>query len=187
MMGKMEKTWSVPKIGLRKVKSLISVCVAFFVWQILRFLIPFGLEVHPLFGYIYAILEIRETPEKTKLFSFYRIKATLVGLAMGLVLLPLSVYFSEQIHSQFLHSFLDLLLILFGVLVTLWLAQLCKCENFCGVAAIIFVICLVRDRNADVNIYLYAILRTVQTFVGVFAAWLVNTHFFKNNKKMHIR
>ena len=43
------------------------------------------------------------------------------------------------------------------------------------IAAVIFVICLVRDRNAAVNIYLYAILRVCQTLLGVFSAWLVNT------------
>ena len=39
----------------------------------------------------------------------------------------------------------------------------------------IFVICLVRDRNSALNIYLYAILRVWQTLLGVFSAWLVNT------------
>lgn len=173
---------TVPGIGLRKIKSLISVCVAFLVWQIIRFFIPVELEVHPLFGYIYAIVEMRETPEKTKQFSLYRIKATLVGLSMGILLLPLSVLIDSYIGNIFYNSVVNLCLILIGVLATLWIAELVKCKNFCGIAAIIFVICMVRDRDSNANIYIYAILRTVQTIVGVFAAWLVNTYLFHRHE-----
>ena len=172
----------IPKIGLRKIKSLCSVCVAFIVWQIVRCIVPVELEVHPLFGYLYAIIEMRETPEKTKQFSAYRIKATLIGLTIGLSFLPISVYFAQHIPNVILLSLADLGLILLGVLVTLTAAEFFQCKNLCGIAAIIFAICMVRDKDAAVNIYVYAILRTVQTFVGVFAAWLVNTYFFKNRK-----
>ncbi len=176
-----QKKFSLPKIGLRKVKSLISVCVAFLVWQVIRLIVPYELEIHPLFGYIYGILEIRETAEKSKLFSFYRIKATLVGLSFGLMLLPLSVYMDKIIPNTPLNALANLGLILVGVLAALWVAELIKCHNFCGVAAIIFVICMIRDRGSNTNIYAYAILRTVQTFVGIFAACLVNSCFFKKH------
>ncbi len=179
-----QKKFSLPKIGLRKVKSLISVCVAFLVWQVIRLIVPYELEIHPLFGYIYGIIEIRETAEKTKLFSFYRIKATLVGLSLGLMLLPLSVYMDRKIPNIPLNTLANLGLILVGVLAALWVAELIKCHNFCGIAAIIFVICMIRERGSNTNIYAYAILRTVQTGVGIFAACLVNTCFFKNHNKL---
>ena len=178
-----QKKFSFPKIGLRKVKSLISVCVVFLVWQIIRLIVPYELEIHPLFGYIYGILEIRETAEKSKQFSFYRIKATLVGLSLGLMLLPLSVFMDEKIPNMPLNTLANLGLILVGVLAALWVAELIKCHNFCGIAAIIFVICMIRDRGSETNIYAYAILRTVQTIVGIVAACLVNTFFFKNHNQ----
>ena len=178
-----QKKFSLPKIGLRKIKSLISVCIAFLMWQIIRFIVPYDLAIHPLFGYIYGIIEIRETAEKTKLFSFYRIKATLVGLSLGLMLLPLSVYMDEKITNIPLNTLANLGLILIGVLIALWVAELVRCHNFCGIAAIIFVICMIRDRGADANIYAYAILRTVQTLVGIFSACLVNIYFFKKHNQ----
>ncbi len=177
-MGRLLKN-HLPHIGLRKIKSLISVCMAFAVWQLLRLVIPYELDAHPLFGYIYAIIEIRETSEKTKQFSLYRIKATLIGLAMGLVLLPVSVCFGNHIDSQFLMLLADLGLILCGTLAALCVAELCKCKNLCGIAAIVFVTCIVQDRNSNTNIYVYAVLRAIQTIVGVFSAWLVNTYFLK--------
>ena len=75
----------------------------------------------------------------------------------------------------------SLALILAGVLISLWFADLCKCKNLCGIAAIIFILCIIRERNTSVSIYMYAILRTVETLVGVFAAWFANTFFFRHH------
>lgn len=171
----------LPGIGLRKVKSVIAVAIAFVIWQIVRWLVSPELEVHPVFGYVYAVVELRETPEKTRTFSFYRIKATLIGLALGLALLPLSVFMEKSIPNAFVLHLADLALILAGVLISLWFADLCKCKNLCGIAAIIFILCIIRERNTSVSIYMYAILRTVETLVGVFAAWVANAFFFRHH------
>jgi len=165
---------ALPGIGMRKVKSLLAVSLSFVIWQVVRIWLP-QLEVHPLFGYVYSIIEMRDSAEKTKTFSKRRIKATLLGLAMGLSALPISVRYGAYAGEGVVFLLTDMAIILLGILVTLWLAELLRCENFCGIAAVIFVICLVRDRNAAVNIYLYAILRVCQTLLGVFSAWAVNT------------
>jgi len=171
----------LPGIGLRKVKSVIAVAIAFVIWQLVRWIVSLDLEVHPVFGYVYAVVELRETPEKTKTFSIYRLKATVIGLALGLLMLPLSVFLEHHIPSPFLLHVADLGLILVGVLISLWIADLCKCKNLCGIAAIIFILCIIRERSSSVSIYMYAILRAVETLVGVFAAWLANTFFFRHH------
>ena len=173
---------NLPGVGMRKVKSLIAVMLAFVIWQLIRIWFP-QLEVHPLFGYVYGIIEIRESSEKTKQFGLRRIKATLIGLSVGLAALPLSVNYGAYAGEGAVFLLTDMAVILVGVLFTLWLAQLLRCENFCGIAAIIFVICLVRDRNADINIYLYAVLRVFQTLLGIFSAWVVNALAFPYPKK----
>lgn len=171
----------LPGIGLRKVKSVIAVAIAFVIWQIVRWLVSPDLEVHPVFGYVYAVVELRETPEKTKTFSIYRLKATVIGLVLGLATLPLSVLLEKNIPNAFLLHVSDLALILVGVLISLWIADFCKCKNLCGIAAIIFILCIIRERNSSVSIYMYAILRAVETLVGVFAAWFANTFFFRHH------
>ena len=168
----MDKT-NLPGIGMRKVKSLLAVSLSFVIWQVVRVFLP-QLEVHPLFGYVYSIIEMRDSAEKTKTFSKRRIKATLLGLAMGLSALPISARFGTYAGDDIAHLLIGLSIILIGILITLWLAELFGCENLCGIAAVIFVICLVRDRNSAVNIYLYAILRVCQTLLGIFSAWAVN-------------
>ena len=164
----------LPGIGMRKIKSLLAVTLSFLIWQVVRIWLP-QLEVHPLFGYVYSIIEMRDSAEKTKKFGKFRIKATLLGLALGLSALPLSVRFGAYAGDGITHLLADMAIILIGILIALWLAELLGCENLCGIAAVIFVICLVRDRNAAVNIYLYAVLRVCQTLLGVFSAWAVNT------------
>lgn len=164
---------ALPGIGMRKVKSVLAVALAFLLWQVIRIWFP-QFDVHPLFGYVYAIIEMRDSVEKTKQFGRRRIKATLLGLAVGLAILPLSVRCGAYAGEGAVFALTGLAIIMLGVLLTLWLAELIRCENFCGIAAIVFVICMVRDVDADINIYLYAILRVFQTLLGVFCAWTVN-------------
>ena len=55
----------LPHIGMRKVKSALALLASFLFWQVVRLIFP-SLEVHPIFIYIYGMIEIRETSEKTK-------------------------------------------------------------------------------------------------------------------------
>ncbi len=177
----MEKI-TLPGIGMRKVKSLLAVAFSFAIWQVVRIWFP-QFDVHPLFGYIYAVIEMRDSVEKTRQFGLRRIKATLLGLGVGLLALPLSVRYGTYAGQGLPFVLVDLSVILLGVLITLWLAELLRCENFCGIAAIIFIICLVRDKSTNINIYLYAVLRVFQTLLGVFSAWVVNACVYPLHQK----
>ena len=63
---------------MRKVKSVLALLAAFLIWQPFRLLYP-DLEVHPIFIYIYALLEIRDNSAKTVNFGKVRIKATILA------------------------------------------------------------------------------------------------------------
>ncbi len=165
-------------IGMRKMKSLIALALAFIIWQLIRIFLPM-LEVHPVFAYIYSVIEIRDTAEKTKKFGKLRIKATLVGLVVGLVFITLSVFMASKINEGIWRLLTELLLILLATLISLLVAESTKCENFCGIAAIIAIICMVSHKDEDV--YLYAIMRVVQTLIGVFSAVVINL-FIKKRK-----
>ena len=165
-------------IGMRKVKSLISLTVAFAIWQVIRVFLPM-LEVHPVFAYIYSVLEIRETPDKTKKFGKLRIKATFIGLVVGLVFITLSFLITSKLDREIWRILTELLLILLATLISLLIAENAKCENFCGIAAIIAIICMVSHNEED--IYIYAIMRVVQTLIGIFSAMVINL-FIKKAK-----
>ena len=68
-------------IGMRKIKTLLTIFIGFLLWQLVRLFFP-NLEVHPLFTYAYGILEIRDTSEHTKTF----LKAlALISVAISLI------------------------------------------------------------------------------------------------------
>ena len=165
-------------IGMRKIKSLIALVLTFLIWQLIRVFLPM-LEAHPIFAYIYSVIEIRETPDKTKKFGKLRIKATFIGLIVGLVFITLSVFVTSKINGEMWQLLTELLFILLATLISLLIAENTKCENFCGIAAIISIICMVSHNGED--IYLYAIMRVVQTLIGVFSAMFINV--FVNNKE----
>lgn len=165
-------------IGMRKIKSLLSVSFSFLIWQLIRLFLPM-LESHPVFAYIYSIIEMRESPDKTKKFGRLRIKATFVGLIVGLIFITFSVLFVSKLTSEALRIFIEFVFILIATLCSLCIAEIVKCQNFCGIAAIITVISMVSHNEDD--IYLYAIMRVVQTLLGVFSATLINTFIKKSN------
>lgn len=162
-------------IGMRKVKSLLAILIGFLIWQGFRLLLP-DLEIHPIFIYIYAFLEIRDTSEKTKTLGLQRIKATLIAIAVGMPMLLLRIYMHTNVEESWVVTALDLVMILSGALLTLQLGQKIGCGNMTGVASVIFIILLIS--HADDNRYLYAVLRASQTIIGVFVAWLLNVLLF---------
>ena len=167
-------------IGMRKMKSLIALSITFVIWQLIRVFLPM-LEVHPVFAYAYSVIEIRETPDKTKKFGQLRIKATFIGLIVGLVFMALSVFVASKINSEMWRILTELLFILLATLISLLIAENAECENFCALAAIIPIICMVAHNEQD--IYLYAIMRGVQTLIGVFTAMFINVFINKNAKQ----
>lgn len=165
----------MPHIGMRKIKTLLSVFIGFWLWQGIRLFFP-GLERHPIFIYIYGIIEIRDSSEKTKDFGKARIKATFTALCIGLPLLALSELVIGHFSAQWLRIAIELAIMLFGVLVTLVIAEKVGCKVFCGLAAAIFLIIFISHNDEDR--YVYSVLRALQTILGVFVAWLVNVVLF---------
>jgi len=165
----------MPHIGMRKMKSVLAVFVAFWLWQPVRLLFP-DLEAHPIFIYIYSLIEIRDTSEKTVDFGKARIRATFTALGVGLPLLALYEVLKGRLTVSWALTAFELGTLLFGVLLTLLVAEKADCKAFCGLAAAIFIILMVSHANDDR--FLYSILRAGQTIVGVLIAWLINVKLF---------
>lgn len=161
----------LPHFGMRKVKTLLAVFVGFWVWQLIRLLVP-ALEVHPIYIYIYGIIEIRESSEKTIDFGKLRIKTTLVALLIGLPMIALSVFLRSLTAVPSVELLIEMAVILVGILLVLFAAEAVGCKNFCGLAAAIFVILVVL--HTDGEPLTYSVLRAVQTVLGVAVAWLIN-------------
>lgn len=165
----------LPHIGKRKLKSILALLVGFCLWQLVRLVVP-GLEVHPIYIYIYGIIEMRENSEKTVDFGKRRIKATFIALSIGLPLVLLSGYLQSLTALAWLELTIDLAIILIGALLTLCVAEMAGCKTFCGLSAAIFIILIVS--HSDGETLTYSLLRAAQTIMGVFVAWLINVQLF---------
>lgn len=160
-----------PHVGMRKIKSLLAIFVGFCLWQILRIFLP-ELEVHPLFIYVYGMIEIRETSDKTMDYGRMRIMATFVAIGVGLPFMALMDYLEAMMKSDWMQIGLEIVLLLVGALVVLCVAELIKCRVYCGLAAAIYIILMVT--HIDSSMYLYSIMRAFQTIIGVGIAWFIN-------------
>ena len=159
-----------PHIGMRKIKSILAIFVGFCLWQILRLFIP-GLEVHPIFIYIYGMIEIRETSEKTKDYGKMRIMATFTAIAIGLPVMFLYDWV-KPLLAQSLYVWLEIGILISGALLVLMVAEAVKCRVYCGLAAAIYMILMIS--HFESSMYLYSIMRAFQTIIGVSIAWFIN-------------
>lgn len=160
-----------PHIGMRKIKSIIAIFVGFCIWQIMRLFVP-GLEVHPLFIYIYGMIEIRETSDKTKDYGKMRIMATFTAIGIGLPFMFIMDYIKPRLAEEWMKLWFDIFILILGALIVLCIAELVQCRIYCGLAAAIYIILLVT--HMEDSMYLYSIMRAIQTIIGVSIAWFIN-------------
>ena len=160
----------LPHIGMRKAKSILAICAGFCLWQTLRLFIP-ELEVHPIFIYIYGMIEIRETSDKTKDYGRMRIMATFVAIGIGLPIMLLVDKLRPLVAVSY-HIWLEIAVLTLGALLVLCVAEWAKCKVYCGLAAAIYLILLIS--HFESSMYLYSVMRAFQTIIGVFIAWVIN-------------
>ena len=160
-----------PHIGMRKIKSILAIFVGFCLWQTLRLFLP-ELEVHPIFIYIYGMIEIRETSEKTKDYGRMRIMATFTAIGLGLPIMLLTDWISPALSEPWMKTGVEITVLILGALQVLWVAELVKCRVYCGLAAAIYMILMIS--HFESSMYLYSIMRAFQTIIGVSIAWFIN-------------
>lgn len=160
-----------PHIGMRKIKSLLAVFVGFGLWQLIRLFLP-GLEVHPIFIYIYGMIEIRETSEKTKDYGVLRIMATITAIVLGLPIMLLTDWMRPMLPEMWMQTGMEITVLILGALLALCVAEWVKCRVYCGLAAAIYMILMIS--HFESSMYLYSIMRAIQTIIGVFIAWVIN-------------
>lgn len=158
-------------VGMRKIKSILAIFVGFCLWQTLRLFLP-GLETHPIFIYIYGMIEIRETSDKTKNFGRMRIKATFTAILIGLPVMFLTDLLRPMLKEPWMHTGMEIAVLILGAFIVLCVAELVKCRVYCGLAAAIYMILLIS--HFESSMYPYSVMRAIQTIIGVSIAWVIN-------------
>lgn len=177
---KTNKVFSYMHMGMRKWKSVLAIFISFWLWQLIRLAFP-DLEVHPIYMYIYSLVEIRETSEKTVELGGRRIKANISAFLVGLPLLALMDLLKSFTPEGWMIIAIELVFLFAGATITITVAQIMGCKTFCGIAAIIYIILLVS--HCDDGRYIYCLLRASQTALAILIAWLLNVKLFPYHGK----
>lgn len=169
--GNQKHEHHLPHIGMRKVKSILAIFVGFWIWQGLRLLIP-SLEVHPLFVYIYGLIEIRESSDKTVNYGQMRVLATMTAIVIGLPFMILTDGLRPVLTDNWMKVGMEIGFLLVGALLVLCAAEWVKCQVYVGLAAAIYIILMIS--HFESRVYLYSLMRAFQTVIGVAVAWFIN-------------
>lgn len=167
-------------VGMRNIKSALSVLIMFLVWQAVRLYFT-ELDMHPLYGYLTVLLAMRDTVDNSLNYGKMRIKTTFIGLAIGLAFIAINIRLQEIASSEYMGNIYELILIVVGTSVSLHAAYLLKSKNLCAIAGAVFLVSIVR-RDSDSR-YLYAVLRVFQTIIGLGVSLVINKYVFPYKKQ----
>lgn len=173
-------SYPLPKIGMRNMKSAFGVIICFLVWQAIRLILP-NMEFHPLYAYVSVVLAMRDTTENSIAYGKIRVKGTLIGLLIALISISVIVQASFYLHNEYIRIILEVFIIAVGIILSLYLSCILKCENLCAIATVVFLVCMIRYSTE--NRYVYALFRTLETILGIAISVVVNKYFFPFNKQ----
>ena len=161
--------FSFPKLGLRTIKTSISVFLC---------LILFPRE--PFFACLAAVSCLQNNVSNSVKASINRVLGTIVGALHGLIFLVFCRYFKFNIESELISSFLIYLSVAIGIIFVIYTCNLIKRPGGINVSCIAFLAITTVHAFAD-PLY-YALNRIIQTFFGVIIALLVNRFIFPVEK-----
>lgn len=139
------------KIGMRTVKTAIAVALTIFISQLLHL-------KSPIFAGIAAIITMQSSVTESFQVGKYRILGTVLGASVGLV--------ASLIAPG------NPLLIGIGIIIIIYLANLFSWKKAVSIACIVFLSIILSQEPG--NRLSYSIYRTLDTFVGIIIAVLVN-------------
>lgn len=147
------------KLGMRTLKTGLSVAIGVFVAQLLNLR-------SPVFVVISAVMAMKASVSDSFTYGKNRLLGTLVGAILGL---SLSYIFPQT------PIFLGL-----GIIVVIYIHNLLNWKESISLSAIVFSIVFMNTASARLP---YAVNRTIDTFIGIIVSMLVNYFIASPNKE----
>ncbi|WP_066889580.1 FUSC family protein [Clostridium nigeriense] len=148
------KTFELPHIGSRNIKTALSVLVCLIFWP------------NSLFAAIAAVICVQDTVENSLHTGINRLIGTLLGGIFGVVF----IYITNGLHLQKVLP----LVVAIGVSLIIYICNLIKKPSACSMSSITLMGILVAPVYA--NPLLYSLQRTIETAFGVIVAILINKY-----------
>lgn len=145
----------LPKIGLRNIKTAISVSIC---------LIIFSKD--PFFAAIAAVMCMQDTVENSVKIGINRIFGTLIGGLIGLIFL----HSTRWLH---LESIIPLITGI-GIVLAIYLCNLLKKPASSAISSLVLIAIMIAPVAS--NPLFYAFKRTIETSLGIIVSILVNKY-----------
>lgn len=147
------------KLGMRTFKTGLSVAIGMLIAQLLNLR-------SPVFVVISAIMAMKASVSDSFTYGKDRLLGTLVGAIVGLLL---SYVFPQN------GIFLGL-----GIIIVIYIHNLFDWKESISLSAIVFSVVFMNTESARLS---YAVNRTIDTFIGIIVAMLVNYYIASPNKE----
>lgn len=167
--GEVVDKFKFPKIGMRNIKTGLSV--------FLTLLVSYAIgRKDPFFGCIAAVICLQQTKEATWSLGIQRFIGTAIGGIVGFVVMESLAYFEN-------YEVIRLIIIPIGVCVLIYLCVLFKIRGAASISCIVFInVVLHMDRTLD-DSAMYVIDRVIDTLIGIVCAGVVqHLHFYYKNR-----
>lgn len=164
----------LPGIGLRTIKTSLSVLVCLVLYEFL--IIKHISYSEPLYACVAAIISMQDTVENSVEYGINRLFGTSIGGAFGIAFL--------WIDSIIIKGSLKFLLAALGIILVIYSINLLRKKQAISIACVVFLIILVNLN--DKNPYLYSFFRVFDTAIGIVISIIINKYinFKKNNSSL---
>ena len=148
------KTFNLPHIGSRNIKTALSVLVCLIFWP------------NSLFAAIAAVICVQDTVENSLNTGINRLIGTLLGGILGIVFL----YIAKGLHLQKVIPLVTAI----GVSLIIYICNIIKKPSACSISSITLMSILVSQSYN--NPLVYSLQRVTETAFGVLVAILINKY-----------
>jgi len=144
---------NIPKLGMRNIKTAISVVLSIIVLRLLN--------MDPFFACIAAVVTMQTTVDVSFKAGVERMVGTLVGAGIGIIFASIAPN--------------NIFLIALGIVIIIYLSNLIHQQNAASLACIVFLAIMILANETPLQ---HAYARIIETFIGIVIAVIINSFFF---------
>lgn len=148
----------MPTIGYRNIKTGIAVFLSIIIYLLMN-------RTDYFYVCIATILCMGNTIEGSITAGKHRIIGTLIGGLFSVIVIGIVNFTSIKYTNPVLMGL--------GTSMVIYLCNIFKAQEACGLGCVVFL--SVMMNYTDGNAFIYILLRTADTLIGVFIAFLINT------------
>lgn len=157
----------LPKLGLRNIKTAISVVICIVIFQVFK-------REDPFFACISAVICMQDTIDNSLSMGKDRLIGTLLGGALGTLFIQVLSFFPNISHP-------NAIIIGVGVVISIYICTVLHKPGSVSICCIVFIGIMIHYTGSES--YEYSIMRTIDTTVGIAVAILVNKYINPPKKK----